>query len=167
MTSRELQDNCFRFTEKILYDYRHMKSHIEQLENLKKEIKSEDHISMRAITYDDIKVSPTYKISNAVRDGVIDPVKITQDIDIDIYHEKSLIKKINRAVNNLDTIRKNIVKYRYLKKMDWTTMSQELHYDEKTLRKYKNEAVKSIAVELFGSKVFKEEEPTLFDMLAI
>ncbi|MCU9808351.1 hypothetical protein LEQ06_09345 [Paraclostridium sp. AKS46] len=56
---------------------------------------------------------------------------------------------------------------RYLEGMDWTTMSQELHYDEKTLRKYKNEAVKSIAVELFGSKVFKEEEPTLFDMLAI
>lgn len=40
---------------------------------------------MRSITYDDIKVSPTYKRSNAVRDGVIDPVKITQDIDIDIY----------------------------------------------------------------------------------
>lgn len=62
-----------------------MKSHIEQLENFKKEIKSEDYLAMRSITYDDIKVSPTYKRSNAVRDGVIDTVKITQDIDIDIY----------------------------------------------------------------------------------
>lgn len=165
MDKKELQNNCFRFTEKILYDYKHMKSHIEQLESLKKEVKSENHIAMRAITYDDIKVSPTYKISNAVRDGVIDPVKITQDIDIDIYHEKSLIKKINRAIDNLDTIRKNIIEHRYFKKMDWTTMAQELYHDEKTLRKYKNEAVKSIAIELFGSKVFRQEEPTLFDMI--
>lgn len=167
MDKKELQNNCFRFAEKLLYDYKHMESHIEQLENFKKEIKSEDYIAMRAITYDDVKVSPTYKISNAVRDGVIDPVKITQDIDIDIYHEKSLIKKINRSINNLDTIRKNIIEYRYFKKMDWTTMAQELYHDEKTLRKYKNEAVKSIAVELFGTKVFKEEEPTLFDMIVI
>lgn len=46
-------------------------------------------------------------------------------------------------------------------------MAQELYHDEKTLRKYKNEAVKSIAIELFGTKVFKEEEPNLFDMLII
>ncbi|MDU6113803.1 MAG: hypothetical protein E6649_05265 [Paeniclostridium sordellii] len=167
MNKKELQSDCFRFTEKILYEYKHMESHIEQLEKLKKEIKSENYISMRAITYDDVKVSPTYKISNAVIDGVIDPVKVIQEIDIDIYHEKSLIKKVNRAINNLNTIRKDVIKHRYLEKMDWTTMSQELHHDEKTLRKYKKEAVKSIAIELFGSKVFKEEEPNLFDMLII
>lgn len=167
MDKKELQSDCFRFTEKILYEYKHMESHIEQLEKLKKEIKSENYISMRAITYDDVKVSPTYKISNAVIDGVIDPVKVIQEIDIDIYHEKSLIKKVNRAINNLNTIRKDVIKHRYLEKMDWTTMSQELHHDEKTLRKYKKEAVKSIAIELFGSKVFKEEEPNLFDMLII
>ena len=46
-------------------------------------------------------------------------------------------------------------------------MSQELHCDEKTLRKYKKQAVKSIAIELFGSNVFKEEEPNLFNMLDI
>lgn len=40
MDKKELQNNCFRFTEKILYDYKHMESHIEQLENFKKEIKS-------------------------------------------------------------------------------------------------------------------------------
>lgn len=165
MDKKELQNNCFRFTEKILYDYKHMESHINQLEDLRKEIKSENYIAMRAITYDDIKVSPTYKISNAVRDGVIDPVKVVQEIEIDIYHEKSLMKKVNRAINNLDIFRKNVIEYRYLKKMDWTTMAQELHSNEKTLRKYKKEAVTSIAIELFGTKVFKEEDPTLFDMV--
>lgn len=167
MDKKELQNNCFRFTEKILYEYKHMKSHIEQLENLKKEIKSEDYIAMRAITYDDIKVSPTYKISNVVMDGIIDPVKAIQEIDIDLYHEKSLLKRMNKAIDNLNNIRKQVLEKRYIEGMGWTEMAQELYYDEKTLRKYKKEAIRSIAIELFGSKVFKVEEPTLFNLLDI
>lgn len=163
--NEKLENNSFRFTEKLLYEYNHMKSHIEQLERLKNDIKSDDNVAVRAITYDSIKVSPTYKISNAVLDGVIDPVSVIQEIDINIYHEKSLIKKVDIAINNLDPIRKNIIKERYWNKMGWTTISQELHCDEKTLRKYKKQAIKSIAIELFGSNVFKEEEPNLFNML--
>ncbi len=167
MTKDKLENSCFKFTEKLLYNYREMESHILTLESLKNDIKSEDYLAIRAITYDSIKVSPTYKISNAVRDGVIDPVKVVQEIEIDIYHEKSLKKKIDKAINNLNHIRKQIIELRYIEGMGWTEMAQKLYHDEKTLRKYKNQAVKSIAVELFGSKVFKEEEPTLFDMLAI
>ena len=84
-----------------------------------------------------------------------------------MYHETSIKKRLDRAINNLEYTRKQIVKLRYEKQMGWTEMAQELYHDEKTLRKYKNQAVKSIAVELFGSKVFKEEEPNLFDMLVI
>lgn len=163
--NEKLENNSFRFTEKLLYEYKHMKSHIEHLERLRKDIKSDDNVAVRAITYDGVKVSPTYKISNAVLDGVIDPVSVIQEIDINIYHEKSLIKKVDIAINNLDPIRKNIIKERYWNKMGWTTISQELHCDEKTLRKYKKQAIKSIAIELFGSNVFKEEEPNLFNML--
>lgn len=163
--NEKLENNSFRFTEKLLYEYKHMKSHIEHLESLRKDIKSDDNAAVRAITYEGVKVSPTYKISNAVLDGVIDSVSVIQEIDINIYHEKSLIKKIDIAINNLDPIRKNIIKERYWNKMGWTTISQKLHCDEKTLRKYKKQAIKSISIELFGSNVFKEEEPNLFNML--
>lgn len=167
MTIRELQDNCFRFTEKILYNYAEMGYHIENLEFDIKNLKAGKKVAIRAIRYDDIKTSQTYNISRQVENEVIDMVAYVQDLEIEVYKEKRLKKQIDRALNNLKPIRKQIIELRYLEGMDWTTMSQELHYDEKTLRKYKNEAVKSIAVELFGSKVFKEEEPTLFDMLAI
>lgn len=163
----ELRDECFKFTEKLLYQYKHMKSHVEQLEYLKQSIKSEDNIAIRAITYDDIKVSPTYQISNAVRDGVIDSVKVSQEIDIDLYHEKSLIKKIDKAINNLDPIRKEVIELKYFEQKGWKIIISKLPGDEKTLRKYKKQAVTSIAIELFGSKVFKEENPNLFDMLVI
>lgn len=167
MKNETLEKDCFRFTEKLLYNYREMDSHIETKKHLLKQVKAEDYITVRAITYDDIKVSPTYKISNAVRDGVIDLVKVVQEVEIELYHETSLKKKLDKAINNLNPIRKKIIELRYIDEMGWTEMAQELYHDEKTLRKYKNQAVKSIAVELFGSKVFKEEEPNLFDMMII
>lgn len=167
MKSENTEKSCFKFTEKLLYNYKEMESHIETKNSLLEQIKAEDYIAIRAITYDDIKVSPTYKISNAVRDGVIDLVKVVQEIEIDLYHETSLKKKLDKAINNLNPTRKKIIEKRYIEEMGWTEMALELYHDEKTLRKYKNQAVKSIAVELFGSKVFKEEEPNLFDMLAI
>ena len=167
MKNTELENSCFRFTEKLLYNYKEMESHINNLEDLLNKVKSEDYLTVRAITYDDIKTSPTYKISNTVRDGVIDVVKVVQEIEIDLYHELSIKKKIDKAINNLKPIRKQIIELRYNGEMGWTEMAQELYHDEKTLRKYKNQAVKSIAIELFGSKVFKEEEPTLFDMIVI
>ena len=52
---RNLEKSCFKFTEKLLYNYKEMESHIENLEVLKKEIKAEDTIATRAITYDDHK----------------------------------------------------------------------------------------------------------------
>ena len=54
--NEKLENNSFRFTEKLLYEYNHMKSHIEQLERLKNDIKSDDNVAVRAITYDSIKV---------------------------------------------------------------------------------------------------------------
>lgn len=167
MDKKELQNNCFRFTEKLLYNYTEMGYHIENLEFDIKNLQAGKTVAIRAIRYDDIKTSQTYNISRQVENKVIDMVAYVQDLEIEVYKEKRLKKQIDRAINNLKPIRKQIIELRYLEGMDWTTMAQELYHDEKTLRKYKNEAVKSIAVELFGTKVFKEEEPTLFDMIGI
>ena len=42
-----------------------------------------------------------------------------------------------------------------------------MNYEERQLRNKKNEAIKTIAIELFGAKVFKGVNSTLFDMLEI
>ncbi|MPM88060.1 hypothetical protein SDC9_135161 [bioreactor metagenome] len=43
----------------------------------------------------------------------------------------------------------------------------KMNYSERQLMYKKNEAVRSIAIELYGVKVFEEENPTLFDMIII
>ncbi|CEI72944.1 hypothetical protein [Romboutsia hominis] len=167
MKSENIEKSCFRFTEKLLYNYSEMGSHIENLEYDIKNLKAGKKVAIRAIRYDDIRTSQTYNISRQIENEVIDMVAYVQDLEIEVYKEKRLKKQLDKAINNLNPIRKQIIEFRYIKEMGWTEMALELYHDEKTLRKYKNQAVKSIAVELFGSKVFKEEEPNLFDMLAI
>jgi RNA polymerase sigma factor (sigma-70 family) len=167
MSNEILEKDCFKFTEKLLYNYKEMQYHINTLEYDIKKLKAGDILSIRAIRYDDIKTSPTNNVSKQTEDKVINIVSYIQDLEIEAYKEKKLKNTLERAINNLEPTRKQTIKLRYFEGMGWTEMAQELYHDEKTLRKYKNQAIKSIAVELFGSKVFKEEEPNLFDMLAI
>lgn len=161
------EKDCIDFTIDYLENYKHMDSYIKALEHSRDNIKAGDNVAIRAITYDDIRTSPTFNISRQVENEVINTVKLVQDIEIAIYQEKSLKKKIDKAIGNLNITRRDVIKSRYEDDMTWTEMAQELFFDEKTLRKYKDEAVRSIAIELFGSKVFREENPTLFDLLAI
>lgn len=165
MKDNILEKDCFRFVEKLLYNLNEMDRYIENTKNLISSIENNDSLALRAITYDNIKSSKTYKIQNAVKDEVIDRVKVIQDLQMQLYSDITLKKTLDRAINNLSAIKKEIIKSRYVKNMNWTEMALELFYDEKTLRKYKNQAVKSIAVEIFGSRVFREEEPTLFEMI--
>ncbi|MCU9808350.1 hypothetical protein LEQ06_09340 [Paraclostridium sp. AKS46] len=93
MTIRELQDNCFRFTEKILYNYAEMGYHIENLEFDIKNLQAGKKVAIRAIRYDDIKTSQTYNISRQVENEVIDMVAYVQDLEIEVYKEKRLKNK--------------------------------------------------------------------------
>ncbi|EPZ54731.1 hypothetical protein H477_3872 [[Clostridium] sordellii ATCC 9714] len=42
-----------------------------------------------------------------------------------------------------------------------------MSYEERQLRNKKKQAIRSIAIKLFGIKLFEEEEDTLFDLIKI
>ncbi len=164
---KELEKNCFEFTKDLLRNYKQMECYINTLEHLRDTIKAEDYQALRAITYDSDKISPTFKINNLEADGVIKAVKVVQEIELEIYSQKALKKQLDKAINNLSQIHKDIIKYRYGEGLQWNQVVDKVPYDEKTLRTKMKQAIKSISVALFGNKVFKEEKPTLFDMLVI
>ena len=80
---------------------------------------------------------------------------------------KKIKKEIDRAINNLSQIHKDVISFRYIKRLSWLEISEKMNYEERQLRNKKNEAIKTIAIELFGAKVFKGVNSTLFDMLEI
>ena len=76
-----------------------------------------------------------------------------------------IIKKIDIAINNLSPLHREIIEYKYIKKLSWNEIIDKTCYSERSLRNKKNEAVRCIAIALFGVNVFKEEKYDLFNLI--
>jgi DNA-directed RNA polymerase specialized sigma24 family protein len=160
-----LEKDCIEFTVELLKGYRELKIHLEELKKLKETLKCD--YTTQAITYDKVKVSPTNKISKDVEEEVIRTLSKIEELEKDIKQESGLITEIERAINNLKPIHKEIIEYKYIEGLSWNQIIDKTNYSERSFRYKRSESVKSIAIALFGSKVFKEEESNLFDLIDI
>lgn len=166
MKNEKLENSCFKFTEKLLYGYKDIEEFIENTEEKLKEMKLEENTTtVGSINYDSIQVSPTFNISRTTERKALDKVEEEIELKIELYRNKKIKKEIDKVINNLSTIHRDVVKYRYIEDLQWLEIVELMNYEERQLRNKKNEAVKSISRKLFGVKVFAEEEPTLFDMI--
>ena len=160
---RKIEKHYINFIEDLLYNYKFFDIHIEILEKMLDDI--DKGISIESITYDKVKVSPTHKIQNSVMNKAIDMIEAKREIEIKIYSEKRLKKILDTILNNLPPYTKNIVELKYMNKMSWDNIVDKVYCNEKTARKHRDVAIKSIAVGLFGSKIYREGNPTLFDLI--
>ena len=161
--ANDLEKDCIEFTEKILKGYRELKLHLEELKRLKESLKCD--YTTQAITYDKEKISPTNKISKEVEEEVIRTLIKIEELEKEIEEESSLITKIDRAISNLSPIHKEVIEYKYIDCLSWDQIIDKTRYSERSLKYKRSEAVKSIAIALYGRKVFKEDEPSLFDLI--
>jgi len=164
----DLEKDCIEFTVDLLKGYRELCLHLDELKRLKDKIKCD--YTAKAITYDKAKLSPTNNISKEVEEEVIRTLSKIEELENEIEEESSLITKIDRAINNLSPIHREIIEYKYIEDLSWDEIidkTRNTTYSERSLKYKRSEAVKSIAIKLFGSKVFKEDEPNLFDLINI
>ncbi|MBU5308762.1 hypothetical protein KQI18_13425 [Clostridioides mangenotii] len=161
--ANDLEKECIEFTIDLLKGYRELKSHLDELKRLKEKIKCD--YTAKAITYDKEKVSTTNKISKEVEEEVIRTLCKIEELENEIEEESNLITKIDRAISNISPIHKEVIEYKYMDCLSWDEIIDKTCYSERALKYKRSEAVKSIAITLFGRKVFKEDEPSLFENL--
>ncbi|WP_414697530.1 hypothetical protein [Peptacetobacter sp. AB845] len=152
------------FTEETLRQHKQMKLYLKTLakrkENLEKEISN-----LRAVTYDGVSVQ-TSNTSSPVEDEVIKRYERMLDVVSETDKTEALVKKVDTAIANLDDIHRKVLTMYVVEGMDWISIEDKLPYSERQLRKKKDEAVKSVAIALFGATVLKEKDSdTLFDLL--
>lgn len=168
MKNETLEKDCFRFTEKLLYGYLDIEEFIQDTEEKIKAMDHEEFVTtVGAINYDSIQVSPTFNIGRITERKALDRVEEETELRIELYRNKKLKKEIDKVINNLSPIHRDIIHFKYFEGLEWSEIVEKMNYEERQLRNKKNEAIKSIARKLFGVKAFREEEPTLFDMLVI
>lgn len=152
------------FTEETLRQHKQMKLYLKTLakrkDNLEKEISN-----LRAVTYDGVSVQ-TSNTSSPVEDEVIKRYERMLDVVSETDKTEALVKKVDTAIANLDDIHRKVLTMYVVEGMDWISIEDKLPYSERQLRKKKDEAVKSVAIALFGATVLKEKDvDTLFDLL--
>ncbi|WP_024622128.1 sigma-70 family RNA polymerase sigma factor [Metaclostridioides mangenotii] len=161
--ANDLEKECIQFTEDILKGYRELRLHLEKLKRIKESLKCE--YTTQGISYDSEKVSPTNKISKEVENEVIKTITKIEELETEIEEESSLIREIDIAINNLSPLHREIIEYKYFQKLSWDEIIDKTSYSERSLRNKKNEAVRCIAITLFGLNVFKEEKDNLFNLI--
>ena len=153
---KKLEKDLFKFTEEILKGYKHIEAFIKKTEE-QLELKDKEELitTLQAINYDSIKISPTFSINRSTETKALDRVEEEVELKVDLYMNKKIKKEIDRAISNLSQIHKDVISFRYIKRLSWLEISEKMNYEERQLRNKKNEAIKTIAIELFGAKVFK------------
>ncbi|MEG2985471.1 MAG: hypothetical protein RR835_12270 [Peptostreptococcaceae bacterium] len=164
----EVQKSCIELTEDLLKEYKHILRYIKKTEEKLEDMKLEENITtVGSIAYDSIQVSHTYNIGRMTERKALDRVEDETDLNIELYKNKKLKKEIEKHINNLSPTHREILKYRFIDGLGWLEIVEKMNYSERQLIYKKNEAVRSIAIELYGVKVFEEEQPTLFSMIGI
>jgi len=120
---KKLEKDLFKFTEEILKGYKHIEAFIKKTEE-QLELKDKEELitTLQAINYDSIKISPTFSINRSTETKALDRVEEEVELKVDLYMNKKIKKEIDRAINNLSQIHKDVISFRYIKRLSWLEM---------------------------------------------
>lgn len=160
LITRLKDKNCIKVTEEILKEYKYIKLGLKTLRE-QLELIDEDIISLPAVGCSErvqmsLSGSPT-------EDSALEIIEQKKMIEKKIEENEALIKAVDRGLNNLDLIHREVLEHIVINRDGWVYTCDKLKYGETQLREKKKEAVKSMAYALFGFSI--EKEDTLFDRL--
>lgn len=163
LITRLKDKDCMKVTEEILKEYKYIKLGLKTLRE-QFELIDEDIISLPAVGCSErvqmsLSGSPT-------EDSALEIIEQKKMIEKKIEENEALIKAVDRGLNNLDLIHRQVIEYTMIDKQNWVYICDKLKYSEKQLREKRNEAIKSIAYTLFGYGISDNEDKNLFYLLA-
>lgn len=140
-----MADNNYRRTEGVLYNYRYIKTEIENIEIDIEEIKAE-YTGITGITYEE-KTGPTNKFNSSVENEVTKKDKLIKTLTREMKSKKRLIKKIDNALGVISSNKneETIVRLRYFKRKSWDYIGSELKLDPDYCRAIKRDAIKHLS----------------------
>lgn len=141
------KDKLFSETEGKLYAYNAMKIELNSYK-IDLEYLKEMYKECKAINYNTQKTSETYNTSNAVESEILEKEKEIETLEYKINRKERQIKKIDNALNLLNSKELELVKSRYFSNRSiapsWIDIAETLGYSEKKCRCMRNDIVEKI-----------------------
>ncbi|WIV11380.1 sigma factor-like helix-turn-helix DNA-binding protein [Proteiniborus sp. MB09-C3] len=151
----KIKDKYYENIEGLLYNYNMLKINIEIADKQLEELKNED--GMTAISYDGIQTSATNKISSMTE--IVAERNIAKE-ELIIKRKEKLLEKLNkldRLLEELKETEQKIVSMYYIEGWQWWQIAYEVKYSERHCKRIRTEAIRKLAVGLYGEKVLEKE----------
>lgn len=145
--------NRYEEVEELLKNYNMMKIHIENVEDEIEFVKND--ITLNGIDYGGISVSPTNVIKSVVENKSLSIMDKVEGLEKEIKLNKMLINKLDRSLNTLEEIEREIVINKYIKSLQWWQVSCKVGFGERYCRTIRTNAIKKMVAGVFGhSRVY-------------
>lgn len=123
------------------------------IENLEQEINYvKEDTELRGISYDGISTSPTNEIKSIVESTVLGNIEKMEYLEHLIKRHKIDIDKLEKALGGLEEIERQIVTEKYCEGKQWYVVSYNASCSESTAKRYRRDAIKKMAIAIFGEK---------------
>lgn len=128
--------------ESFLYNYKSIKLAVE---NLKMELDIMDETVISAIQYKEC-IGRTNKFNSDVENKLMRKELLEERI----RHMENKIKQIDRALEILPEIEREIINYRYIEGQNYYEFTYKVYKSERQCRRIKDRALEKIVVVFFG-----------------
>lgn len=125
-----MNDNdIFKSTEGVLYNYQLLKAEIHNLELEIEELK-DDYQGVGAISYEE-KSGPTNKVTSSIENEILHKEKLINNLERIKRSKERLLSKINNAIESLNETEQLFIKYRYTSnvKRTWEQVGALMNLD--------------------------------------
>lgn len=149
----QIKDKYYKNIERLLYNYNMLKINIEIADKQLEELKNED--GMNAITYDEEKTSPTFKITSQTEDTAMRNIA-AEDLIIKRKEKlKNKLEIIKMLLDGLNEAERKVIEMYYFENLQWWKVAYEVKYSERHCKRIRTEAIKKLSVGLYGEKAME------------
>lgn len=154
--------------EILLYNYKSMKTFIENAQNEIDEIKDGIILSCQG-TYERLDQlnlvgvsSGNLYVGDTTGETVIkfDNNNLIKELEKEITITRNQLERIDKALENLSELEHSIISKRYFEKKEWKQVEEEVRLSRGQCDVWKNRGIRTIAISLFGLRSLSEKGKT-------
>lgn len=151
----EIKRKYYKETEYLLYSYKMFKISIENMRNEIEFLENEED-GMTGINYDGISTSPTHKFSSITEDAALSKSEKIDYLEHSIRRIESTLEGIDRALEGLSDIERNVIVERYIEGLQWWQVGYKVKYSERHCKRIRTDAINKLAIGLNGDKAIEK-----------
>lgn len=141
----------YKKTEYLLYNYKML---LISIENIKQDIELlKQECGVGSIDTEKDNVSKTYKFSSVVEDTALSKMEQIEYLEMRVRKMEGQIERIDRTLEGLTDEERAILVEKYIEGKQWWQVANKVRYGERYCRTIRTEAIKKMALGIFGERI--------------